>query len=142
MNSRYNCRMAAHRKRKSRVWRVIVGLVLVAIAFGAVWVGIAINDRPAWYAPPDAHDERIINLGHETQNRVITQVHRGRRENPEWTMRLTADEVNAWLAVNLPGWIEEETGHTWPDELTLPVVTIEESMQGMDMGEDAHDHGN
>ena len=115
--------MAPKRRRVRVRWRVLA-VVLTLLAGGGLWLGIAVTHKPTWYAPPDRNSEAVVELGHDTQNRVITQVHRVRGDDPSWTLRLTEDEMNAWLAVNLPGWLESETGRTWPDDVSLPVVHV------------------
>jgi len=115
------------RRRKGVQVRMrLLMIVLLVLGIGVGWLIYAIQQTPEWYRPPDRTDERVIQLGHDTQNRVISQMHKVRSQEPPWTFRLENDEINAWLAVNLPGWLELETGKSWPDGVSLPIAYVEE----------------
>jgi len=109
-----------------------VVFVLVILSIGAGWLIWAISASPSWYDPPDVGDEAVRDLGHGTEMFVLEQLHKVREDDDTWRFRLRNDQMNAWLAVNLPAWYEHQTHERWPEELGLPQVSAE--LEGVNVG--------
>jgi len=91
---------------RSRAVRVTVAVLVLAIVGGAWYVNLAVRRAPGWWNPADASRAEIIALGESTENRVVSEMNRvtGRSNGREWTIELTEEEINAWLAARLPRW--------------------------------------
>lgn len=127
MRSTNTHRRAIHRRRRRRF-----AVVILLLIGGGAWLWWAINEPPAWWQPPDPTSEPVIDLGHSTENFIITQVHEVRAEEEDWRFRLRNDQMNAWFAVNLPAWFENQVGRPWPGNVSLPLVSA--SPRGLRMG--------
>ena len=95
---------------------LIVLLVLIStVAIALFYVRSRIQQPPEWWAPADALSQDVIALGEQVENSVVTNANRARpggnashsssgAEPDIWVLRLSEDEVNAWLATRLPKW--------------------------------------
>jgi len=112
-------------------WRRIgrrLAVVLILLGLFGLWLVVRISAEPSWWQPPDASDEAVVELGHGTEMDVIAAVHRIRTAvDPVWHYRLRNENMNAWLAVNLPRWFEHHEGRPWPDNISLPLVSARTS---------------
>jgi hypothetical protein len=122
-------RRAARRRRFARR----LSVVLLLLGLGALWLFVRISAAPSWWHPPDSSDVKVVEMGHGTEMDVIAAVHRIRpSQNPTWHYRLRNENMNAWLAVNLPKWFEHREGRPWPENVSLPMVSARES--GFNLG--------
>jgi uncharacterized protein YpmS len=56
---------------------------------------------------------------------MLEQSQRVRPATEHWTLRLTQQQMNAWLAARLPAWIEHDANLKWPEPIGTPQVLIE-----------------
>lgn len=92
---------------------VLVGLALSLVAvvgiLGVMAVGAAARE-PAWWTLA-AHDpETVSRLAERVENAVVSEIHRGRVEGQEWSVALSPDQANAWIADRLPKWLAHAAG--------------------------------
>lgn len=120
--------------RRGRVRRVARRLLVVVLLFGAVgvWGWWAIETDPGWWAPPSRIDAAVRDSGGRTEMFVLEQLHKIREPDATWRFRLRNDDINAWLAANLPAWLEHETGEPWPDGVSVPQVSA--GLDGLHVG--------
>lgn len=104
-----------------RLLLALVGLTIVAIV---VVVLVASSRSPAWYAPPPPDDPDATALAELVEHRLVEEVQRIRPEEERWTLRVTEEQVNAWLATRLPRWIDGRPELAWPEGLGVPQVSI------------------
>ncbi|HVP72124.1 MAG TPA: hypothetical protein VMS30_00200 [Phycisphaerales bacterium] len=114
---------------RRRVRRFLLGLILSLLLIGA---GLAYTawrlswQQPAWYAPPDPRDEQVLKVADDTEYRLLEQTQKVRPVEEPWTLRLTAEQINAWLSARLPAWIEHDANLDWPEQIGTPQVLIDE----------------
>ena len=78
---------------------------------------------PAWYRPPDPGNPATARLAERVEYGLLEQVQRLRPTGSQWTIRLTDEQANAWLAARLPQWWRSRSGADWPRELSPPQIT-------------------
>lgn len=96
-------------------------MLLAACALvGAVrwWAG-----PPSWYRPPSLEDPEAGRLAERVEYGLLEQVQRVRPPGTRWTVRLTDEQANAWLATRLPEWWRSRGGGAWPAEVLPPQIT-------------------
>ncbi|MHC4808885.1 MAG: hypothetical protein ACYTEV_00780 [Planctomycetota bacterium] len=100
----------------------IAGAVLLAacalVAGMRWWAG-----PPSWYRPPSLEDSEAGRLAERVEYGLLEQVQRVRPPGTRWTVRLTDEQANAWLATRLPGWWRSRGGAAWPTEVLPPQIT-------------------
>lgn len=136
MAKRSSATTSTRRLSRARRWRRTarrLAVVLILLGLFGLWLVVRIDAEPSWWQPPDASDETVVELGHGTEMDVIAAVHRIRpAADPVWHYRLRNDNMNAWLAVNLPQWFEHREGRSWPENVSLPLVSAREN--GFNLG--------
>jgi len=105
--------------------RILVGgavaIGLVAGALGIAWlVAARLLGPPSWYAPSATTDAVAGSLGERVEYRLVEELQRVRPPAERWTVRVTDEQANAWLAARLPAWWRTETGEPWPEDLRPP----------------------
>lgn len=113
---------------RRRIKRVVLGLLLSIVLIGAAGVYIAWRlswQQPAWYAPPNPKDARIVTLADDTEYQLLEQTQMVRPVDEAWALRITQAQINAWLAARLPRWIEHDANMTWPEQIGTPQVLID-----------------
>lgn len=126
------------RPRRSALHLMRNGAIVIAVTLlvGGILAGLAAKSAadaaPVWWRTVDPKSPQTIRSARDLQNEVITQLHWTERgvdpdfqptstrqmRSGEWTMRLDAEEVNAWLNVEFPKWVENQmAGARWPDNL-------------------------
>jgi uncharacterized protein YpmS len=116
------------RMPRRRVKRFLLGVLLSLLLIGAGGAYTAWRlswQKPAWYAPPDPRDARITTLADDAEYKVLEQSQKMRPSDESWTLRLTAEQINAWLAARLPAWIEHDANMRWPEQIGTPQVLID-----------------
>jgi hypothetical protein len=114
---------------RRRVKRFILGVLLSLLLIGAALAYTAWRlswQRPEWYAPPDPKDVRIATLADDAEYRLLEQTQKVRPAEEQWTLRLTAAQINAWLSARLPAWIEHDANLRWPEQIGTPQVLIDD----------------
>lgn len=107
-------------------------IVLLLLGVVAGWGWWAIESDPRWWAPPSRADASVRESGGRTEMFVLEQLHKIREPDDAWRFRLRNEDMNAWLAANLPGWMEHETGEPWPDGVSVPQVSA--GLDGLHVG--------
>ncbi len=104
-----------------------IGLaLLILLGLAALWLWHLSTLGPAWYAPPNPHDQTVIALADTVEYRLVEEVQKLRpAQDNRWTLRVRQQQINAWLAARLPKWIAHEHGSEWPSKLGTPQVRIE-----------------
>jgi len=115
------------RRRRIRRLFVAAGLSLVAGACGLVMFGAALSRAtPSWWRSFPREDPALASLARRVENSVQTEVFQNRASHREdgllrsdpWSIRLSAEEASAWLAVRLPMWMaNQKEKFRWPREL-------------------------
>lgn len=106
----------------------MIGLLLSVVLIGAAvaYTGWRLSwEQPAWYAPPDARDDRVVRLADDAEYEFLQVSQLVRPEQEPWTLHLTDAEINAWLAARLPQWILHDANLQWPEQIGTPQVMIE-----------------
>lgn len=81
-----------------------IGLLLT-IAIFFLWR--AAGQTPEWWSPADPAAPANVTLGEYVENTVVTQFHKARPAgDATWTLDLSEEWINAWLATRLPRWAE------------------------------------
>ncbi len=114
---------------RRRVKRLVIGLLLSVVLIGVAlaYTGWRLSwEQPTWYAPPDVLDDRIVRLADDAEYELLQTSQQVRPEEEQWTLRLTDDEINAWLAARLPQWILHDANLQWPEEIGTPQVLFEQ----------------
>lgn len=85
--------------------RVIVALMLLSLA--ALGVVYFLSRRPpSWWNPPIADEPSALALAESFEQRFAGEVSRVRPDEAPWAVRIGEDQLNAWLALRLPRWLE------------------------------------
>jgi hypothetical protein len=104
--------------------RAIVALLILALAASAAivaWLWWASRSAPEWWREDQALNPALVELGHDVEMSVLEKVHEARRPEDEWRVRITEEQVNAWLAANLRPWLAHRRIE-WPDGVSAPQV--------------------
>ncbi len=120
----------ARRRRLPRRKSVLIGsgLFLAGLITGGVIVaGWLADQAPAWWEPVDASNPHTVAVADAVENGAVdllSEVRPSVERTPglltseAWTVRLTPEEVNAWLAVRLPMWIRNQSDNfRWPSQV-------------------------
>ncbi len=75
--------------------------------------------------PPKAGDPVVSQRAEQTEYDVLVETQQVRDPGQTWTLTLTDAKINAWLALRLPAWIENNANMRWPKEIGTPQVLIE-----------------
>ncbi|MCA9284107.1 MAG: hypothetical protein KDA22_02740 [Phycisphaerales bacterium] len=82
---------------------VTIVVLVVAVAAAGLW--IAADRPPTWYAPPASDDAVAAEVGGAFEHRLVSTVSRVRSDEEPWAVRISEEQVNAWLATRLPAWL-------------------------------------
>lgn len=125
----------APRRRRSRARRLrrlalqTTFILTILLGAGTLIVIALTRAQPDWWTKVDANDPATIKRAEQIENGVASVLSSPRTPsksgNPAepWTVRLSADDANAWLNSRLRKWLlaraeEKETTFTWPQQLT------------------------
>jgi len=90
---------------------LLVGFVLVVIVG---WVLYArVTAEPAWWTPALASDAGAAALAEEAEKGLTRVLSRERMPEEAWTVELTEEQANAWLATRLERWATSQHAD-WP----------------------------
>ncbi|MFN0133760.1 MAG: hypothetical protein ACKVW3_14675 [Phycisphaerales bacterium] len=101
-----------------RMRRIVVSCALgvVALACVGVLVGLVLSRAtPRWWRSVPRDEPATITLAEQVENGLVNRAYRNRDE--PWTVEITAEQANAWLAVRLPKWAANQ-GQSWPGEVS------------------------
>jgi len=125
------------RRTRLRTISIIIG-ALFAGSLVVAWA--LLHAAPSFYAPANAADPQVASSGASVESTVARELSRVRpaasdagtqyRSEP-WTITLTHDEINAWLASRLPQWLASRDARL-PEGLSNPCVEI--TPQGVTLG--------
>lgn len=111
--------------RKVIRWACVSLTVLVAIAASSVWMLYqAARQEPKFYQTAlRIEPKRQVEASDEFEHQVL-ELHNDARAYGEWSAEFTADQINAWLAKDLP----EKFPDALPSGLEEPRVALEDGM--------------
>lgn len=104
--------------------RALVAIVLAGILIGA-WLWWGLHTPPSWYDVPDVTVPEVTALADRVELRVLEEATAERDADALWGVRITDEQVNAWLAAKLRPWLEHEGDVDWPAELGPPQMHFE-----------------
>ena len=111
--------------RRARYWTYpLVGVVLALGAAGGLIAWRITWQFPAWWAPPDPAQAQA--LAERVEYRVVEEAHRIRPEGEAWRIRITEQQINAWLSSRLLQWVAHAHDLEWPQRLGVPQVRVGE----------------
>lgn len=99
--------------------------VLTLVLAAAVVVWELSWQKPDWWAPPEAGDERVAEVAQQIEYSLIEQAHTVRAEDELWSVRVHDRHINAWLASRLPSWLAHSQELDWPGGFGQPQVRFE-----------------
>lgn len=111
------------RTRRRRTGRILLALVAVT-TLAVAWMWDQSRRPPEWYAPPAPDDAAVVVLAEQVEYGIVENFHKVRPDAAPWTVRIREHQVNAWLAVRLPEWLEGEESVAWPEALGTPQVQM------------------
>jgi len=93
------------RARRLRALATLAMLSVVALAtLAMVGLGARLRDTPRWWRSADASDPATVALAQRVERAVLEHVRRPRPIGEPWTVSVTVEQANAWLAARLPLW--------------------------------------
>ncbi len=109
----------------SRRRRVLVASVLFAVTLASAG-GVALWRlawmAPAWWSDVAPDHRQTAALADRVEYRLAEEAHRIRPGDDSWRLRITEDQVNAWLSSRLPAWLAHAQDLQWPPQLGTPQV--------------------
>lgn len=140
------------RRRLPRKRSLLIGcgLFLAGVVTGGVLVaGWLADQRPGWWEPIDATNPHTVAIADAVENGAVdllSQVRPSVERTPgvltsdPWTVKLTPEDVNAWIAVRMPMWIRNQSEKfRWPSEVAQLQVDFRED--DIVLGVRAQSHG-
>jgi hypothetical protein len=98
-------------------------LAAVALAAGAAWLA---RRAPAWWAPVARDAPGALETARALEQGIAGEVTKVRGTGAqEWSVRVRAADLNAWLGARLPQWLEHDRSLPWPDGVKGVQVRIE-----------------
>jgi hypothetical protein len=84
----------------------------VALAAGAVALA---RRPPSWWAPVERDAPGALETARALEQGIASETSRVRGPGEtEWSVRVRAADVNAWLGARLPQWLEFDRSLPWP----------------------------
>lgn len=119
----------------------MLGLCAAVAVSALLMVAWMTTMRPSWWPQLDAESAPTVDLAERVEHgvvRVCSQVRPDADGNDPyasavWTLRMTEDEANAWLAARLPRWIESRQGE-WPWVRSIGRVRVRFEPDGLRIG--------
>ncbi|HYE02464.1 MAG TPA: hypothetical protein VD963_04425, partial [Phycisphaerales bacterium] len=112
-------------RRRRRTLRAAALAAAAVLGAGVMTAVLLVRATPSWWQPPDPADARVQIIAAELEQGATAQLQRVRPEagsgapgSGAWTVHLSEDEANAWLAARLPDWIASRSrDFRWPEQL-------------------------
>lgn len=111
-------------RRGKALRRALVAIVIAATLIGA-WLWWGLHTPPAWFDVPDITEPAVTELADRVELRVLEVATAERDPDTPWGVRITDEQVNAWLAAKLKPWLIHEGDVEWPAELGPPQMHFE-----------------
>lgn len=96
-----------------------IGLCVVVWAVGLVLLA-RLDDTPGWWPGVDPRSPEVIAEAEKLERAFANQVSQVREptdaDGSDWRVRISQKSANAWLAVRLRSWVENEGG-LWPSDI-------------------------
>ncbi len=127
-------------KRRRRKAIAVTALVLLTVVT-AVGLGLwrLTWQTPTWWADPHPDREQTIVLADRVEYRLVEEAHKVRPDDERWQVRITDEQVNAWLATRLKAWVAHTHDLAWPARLGTPQIHFTEGT--VNVGVDFEDDG-
>ena len=91
----------SHVRRPSRIAVFLFGGLLLLVGLGILGLYLASQHVPAAYRRAlDADPNELVRASNETVRKALALS--GAAKHDKWHVRFTADEINGWLAVDMP----------------------------------------
>src|SRR5690606_20368524 len=104
---------ACTRRRGGVLRRALIVTVLIGLGIG-VWLWWGLRTAPAWYELPEAIEPRMQAFADRVEMRMLEEATAERDADAPWGVRITDEQVNAWLAAKLRPWLAHEGDFDWP----------------------------
>ncbi len=85
------------------------GLVLLVLGLGVGLAAWLVLGAPPGWVPPDPQNPQTLQLAQRVENFVTTQTTRVRGHEQPWSIELSQEQANAWLAARLPMWLANQS---------------------------------
>lgn len=119
------------RKKKSLLVRLalaaaaLLTVLIVGLAAAGWYAGKLMREEPTWWAGADVSEvEDAPRRAQLLEQGVTTALHEPRTSDEPWSVRMSDDDVNAWLEHRLGSWLENRSMDVPPD-FSAPRVRVE-----------------
>jgi hypothetical protein len=138
--ARSRARATSRRRLAIRILLGLAAAALLLLAVLTVVLFVLTSRAPAWWAPPDPADPAAKDTAQAVENGITTILHQahasgaganGSGASEPWTVRLTDDEINAWLSVRLGSWLASRSDVSAAD---IPLVQVAAAADGLRIG--------
>jgi uncharacterized protein YpmS len=102
-----------------RLW-VILGALAVLVALAVLGLYLAVRHEPAFYRRAMETDRAVLQKASDRMLQEITKVQNAVNRPGRWSVVITAEEINGWLAVDMV----KNHPNTLPPTLCDPRVAI------------------
>lgn len=131
-------RAAPPRRLRRFLKRLALAVGITVVLFGVI-VYVALTRfalvAPAWWKPPNPADPRTLEAARAVENGVTTLLHQRHAPEQTWTMSLSSEDANAWLAARLKEWVANQDGSwVWPAELSSLQVEFRDGQVTLGVG--------
>lgn len=111
-----SARRPAKRSRSRIIVRSVIAgalvLIVVFVIVAAVFVS-RLSKQPEWWTPELAGDGHAAQLAEEAEKGMTRVLSKERDAGRSWTVELTQEQANAWLATRLERWAQSQHAD-WP----------------------------
>jgi len=131
-------RSSPRKAPKRAIRRILrVAAVLFALLAAAVVLVLALTlSTPTWYTPPPPTAPTTIALADKLEQAAVSQLTQVRPADPApttspkyrsdaWSVSISQDDANAWLAVRLPAWLASRQT-TMPGLISQPFIRFDD----------------
>ncbi len=111
-----------------RFWLVTVGLGLIAaVAVLAAIVWWLVRTPPQWWTPRPEPTAQAREVGQELENAVVNHLHAQRQEAESWSVSISSQDANDWLATRLVKWLVNlDPSIDWKNALKQSLVEFQD----------------
>lgn len=89
-----------------RRWAPRAALAVIAVATLLIMLSWALaRNEPSWWAAAGVDPATGSDLAERVERAAAGRLHKWEDQGREWTVALTAEQANAWLACRAPKWI-------------------------------------
>ncbi|CAE7404824.1 fabF [Symbiodinium necroappetens] len=104
---------------------VLFALGIVGLVAAGWYASKLMREEPAWWAGADVSQiEDAPRRARLLEQGVTTALHEPRESDEPWSVRMTDDDVNAWLEHRLGSWLENRSMDL-PSDFNAPRVRVE-----------------